>query len=127
MPGPPGSEPGDLYVDIEVAEDPHFERQGYDLIAKRVVSFPEAALGTEVTVDLPDGTNLTAKVPSGTQPHTVITISGKGLPHLDRRSRGALHVIVEVSVPKRLSKHAKKLLEELAGELDGKETRAEAR
>lgn len=122
MPGPPGAEPGDLYVDIDVAEHPDFERQGYDIITKRSVSFPEAALGTEISVTLPDGSDITTKVPGGTQPNSVITLQGKGVPHLDRRARGALHVVVEVQVPKRLSKRAKKLLEELGAELSDAST-----
>lgn len=127
MPGPPGAEPGDLYVDIDVAAHAEFERQDFDLVTKRHVSFAEATLGTELEVHLPDGSSLTAKVPAGTQPNSVITLSGKGLPHLNRRARGALHVVVEVDVPKRLSKRAKKLLEELAAELAESEPKAQAR
>jgi molecular chaperone DnaJ len=128
MPGPPGTNPGDLYVDVELEPHPRFERHGSDLVTKERLTFPEATLGTEVRVSLPDGTDVTAKVPAGTQPGSVITVPGKGLPQVDRRGQGSLHVLVEVDVPRKLSKKAKKLLEELAEELaDGAEPRAEAR
>jgi molecular chaperone DnaJ len=117
MPGPGGIASGDLYVDVEVEEHERFERQGYDLITKERISFPQATLGTELSFELPDGKSVTTKVAAGTQPGSVITLQGKGLPQLDRSGRGSVHIIVEVDVPKRLSKHAKKLLEELEAEL----------
>ena len=46
-----------------------------------------------------------------------MTVRGRGIPHVDRRGRGDLHAVVGVSVPQRLSKRAKKLLEELDEEL----------
>jgi len=117
MPGPGGANSGDLYVDLDIEPHPRFERQGYDLITKERISFPQATLGTEVSVELPDGDSITAKVPAGTQPGAVITLKGKGVPQLDRSGRGSVHIVVEVDVPKRLSKNAKKLLEELEAEL----------
>lgn len=118
MPGQPGAEPGDLYVDVEMAEDPDFERDGFDIGTRRKITFADAALGGECTVKLPDETEVKIEYPAGTQPGTVITTKKKGLPHLDRRGRGDLHVLLEVSVPKKLSRKAKKLVEELRAELD---------
>jgi molecular chaperone DnaJ len=127
MPGPAGSQPGDLYVDVDIEPHEKFERQGYDLITKERISFPQAALGTELSLDIPGGQSITAKVPPGTQPNAVISIKGKGIPHLDRGARGGVHIVVEVDVPKKLSKQAKKLLEELEEELSGSsKARAEA-
>ena len=119
MPGRSGTPSGDLYVDVEVAPHERFERHGDDLGTRVELSFAEAALGTEVEVELPDGNSVTAEVSAGTQPNEVVRLRGKGIPHLDRSGRGDLHVIVNVSVPKRLSKRAKKLLEELDEELSG--------
>ncbi len=117
MPGPAGAPAGDLYVDVMLEPDETFQREGYDLVARQGVSFPEAALGTEVQLVLPDGTTLEVEVPSGTQPGAVITLRGKGVTRLDRRGRGDLHIVVEVQVPKKLSRRAKKLLSELESEL----------
>jgi molecular chaperone DnaJ len=117
MAGPEGSPPGDLYVDVEITPDPRFERHGDELGTRVKVSFALAALGGEVDVILPDESRLSAKVPAGTQPGTVIALNGHGMPRLDRSGRGNLHVMVDVAVPKKLSKRAKKLLEELQDEL----------
>jgi len=119
MPGRSGTPPGDLYVDVEVSPHERFERHGDDLGTRVELSFAAAALGTDVEVELPDGNSVVAEIGAGTQPSEVVTIRGKGIPHLDRSGRGDLHVIVTVAVPKRLSKRAKKLLEELDAELSG--------
>lgn len=119
MPGRTGSPAGDLYVDVEVTPHERFERHGDDLATRAELTFAAAALGTDIEVELPDGSTVTAEVAAGTQPSEVVTLRGKGVPRLDRSGRGDLHVIVTVSVPKRLTKRAKKLLEELDEELRG--------
>lgn len=119
MPGQPGAEPGDLYVDVLVEDNPDFERDGYDIGTRHKVSFAHATLGGEFEVTLPNETNALVKFPPGTQPGTVITLKDKGLPHLDRRGRGALHVLIEVEIPTKLSRKAKKLVQELQAELGG--------
>ncbi len=119
MPGPRGGPPGDLYVDVAVEPHERFEREGNDLIARIPVSYAEAALGTKVPVELLDGSSHTFKIPSGSQPEDVISVRGKGAPRVDGRGTGALHGIVEVVVPKRISRRAKKLMRELDKELHG--------
>lgn len=119
MPGRTGTPPGDLYVDIHVDEHPKFQREGNDLATQFPVPFSVATLGGRVEVELPDDTRTFVHIEPGTQPGTVVTVRGYGMPRLDQRSgRGTLHVIVSVIVPKKVSKKAKKLLEELTRELD---------
>ena len=119
MPGPNGLPAGDLYVDIEVESDERFERQGADLGTRASVSFAEAALGSKIEITMPDDTVVSADVQPGTQPNSVIVVRGQGMPRLDRHGRGDLHVAVNVRVPTKLSKQAKKLLRELETELGG--------
>jgi molecular chaperone DnaJ len=116
MPGRSGG-PGDLYVDVEVTPHERFERHGDDLASRVDVSFSAAALGTAVELELPDGSEVSATIGAGTQPSSVVTVRGKGMPRLDRSGRGDLHLIVSVTVPKKLSKNAKRLLQELDAEL----------
>lgn len=117
MPGHQGGPPGDLYVDIEIAPDERFERDGADLITRAHVSFADAAVGGMASVVLPDDSEVTVEVPAGTQPGEVIGVKGKGMPRIDGRGRGALQVVVQVDVPRRLSSRAKELLRELEEEL----------
>lgn len=117
MPGPQGAPPGDLYVDVDLVHDERFERQGDDLGTRIPVPFATASLGGEVDLALPDDSLITVQVNAGTQPGSVIVVRGQGMPRLDRSGRGDLHVIVDVQVPMKLSKRAKKLIQELEDEL----------
>ena len=56
----------------------------------------------------------TINIPSGTQPGTRFKLRGKGMPNVSGRGHGDLFAIVRVSVPKKLTKEQKHLLEELA-------------
>ncbi|HYJ11758.1 MAG TPA: molecular chaperone DnaJ [Polyangiaceae bacterium] len=119
MPGPGSAPAGDLYVDIEVEAHPHFERHGNDLGTRLTLSFAEATLGTVTKLVLPDEREVTVKVDAGCQPGSVVVVKSEGAPRLDRGGRGDLHVMIGVKVPKKLSKNAKRLLQELEAELKG--------
>jgi len=119
MPGPGSAPAGDLYVDIEVQPDSRFERHGNDLGTRLTLSFAEAALGMSTKLTLPDAREVTVKVDAGSQPGSVVMVKGEGAPRLDRGGRGDLHVMIGVQVPKKLSKNAKRLLQELESELKG--------
>jgi molecular chaperone DnaJ len=118
MPGPGGTPAGDLYVEIEVEEDPRFERDGADVVTKVSVSYGEAALGAEIQVPaLHDESTHTLAIPAGTQPSSVFTLKGQGIPRLDGRGRGSMVVVVQVEVPAALSDRARELIAELDAEL----------
>jgi molecular chaperone DnaJ len=116
-----GGPAGDLYVVLHVKEDPLYAREGNDLHSMVSVSFPQAALGTEVAVPTFDGEHK-LKVPAGTQSGQRLIVKGKGVPVLRSRGRGDLIVHVEVQVPKKLSSRQRELLEELSAitEVDDK-------
>jgi len=117
MPGRRGGPPGDLYVDVTLEPDERFERNGSDLIARVTISFPEAVMGTTVPITWVDGTVHEVKLSAGVQPGEVVSVRGKGVPRVDGRGVGSLHVVVQVDVPRRLSRRAKKLVRQLSDEL----------
>jgi molecular chaperone DnaJ len=117
MPGPSGSQPGDLYVDVDLEEDERFQREGQDLVTRVEVSFTDAALGTKLAIPLLDDTELDLDIPAGTQPGDVLVAKNRGVPRIDGRGKGSLHLLVQVPVPKKVSAKAKELLQALAGEL----------
>ncbi|MCX7799818.1 MAG: molecular chaperone DnaJ [Fimbriimonadales bacterium] len=110
--------PGDLYVVVSVEDDPRFERQGRNLLGLLTISYPKAVLGGEVQVEGLDGPVRVA-VPPGTQPGTVLTVPGAGLPPLRGGARGDLLVEITVDVPKRLTDEQKRLVRQLEEALDG--------
>jgi molecular chaperone DnaJ len=114
--GDRGGSPGDLFVLVRVKEDPRFVRDGNDLVTVADVSAPLAALGTTVTVETLDGEEELTLAP-GTQPNEVLTLRGAGMPTLRGGRRGDLRVVVNVVVPRRLSRRQRELLDELAGSL----------
>ncbi|HEU5238352.1 MAG TPA: molecular chaperone DnaJ [Pyrinomonadaceae bacterium] len=108
-----GGSPGDLYVVIHVAEHEQFERQGNNLYSSVPITFAQAALGAEVTVNTLSGEQ-SLKVPAGTQTGTVFRVRGQGMPVLGGRGKGDLFVSVSVITPTSLTREQRKLLEQLA-------------
>lgn len=101
----------DFDITIEVRPHPKFKRDGYDLYIDQEIPFTVAALGGNVKVETVDNT-LTMKVRPGTQSHTLVRLRGEGVPNLRSRGKGDLYVRLIVSVPEKLSREQKKLLEE---------------
>ena len=111
--GSAGGPPGDLYVVVHVQEHPFFQREGDDLYCEMPINFPTLALGGDVKVPtMKDRAELS--IPAGTQPGARFRIRGKGMPNVNGRGHGDLHVIARAAVPKKLTKDQKRLLEELA-------------
>jgi molecular chaperone DnaJ len=108
--GERGAPSGDLYVRVQVGEDPELMRDGDDLIHRMRVNFVEAALGTKAEVPTLEGTTA-IMVDPGTQPGTTLTLRGEGMPRLRRRGRGDLKVVVDVMVPTRLNAEQRELLQ----------------
>jgi molecular chaperone DnaJ len=114
--GERGGPPGDLYVLVRVREDERFVRDGSDLITVVDVPAPAAALGTTVSVPTLDGDH-EIEVPAGTQPGTVVTLRGRGMPTIGRRGRGDQQVVLNVVIPRNLSARQRELLDELRDSL----------
>lgn len=100
--GPGGGPAGDLYV--EVHEKPHdvFVRDGDDLHCTISVPMVDAALGTTVALDAIIDGPIDITIGAGTQPGSVTTLRGHGMPHLRSGVRGNLHAHIDVVVPSRL-------------------------
>ncbi len=111
-----GNESGDLYVIVHVKNDKAFVRDGNDVHTDVHVSYPQAVLGDEVGIETLDG-HKTIKIPEGVQPMERIRLKGLGVPSLRGGGRGDHYVRVILDVPKKPSKHLKKLLEEAKKEL----------
>ena len=112
---------GDLYVEVHVSPDPRFERHDADLIHQVSIGIAGAALGTKVTVPLIEGGETDLEIPAGTQPGAIFQMAGLGVTRLGRRSRGDLHVVVSVEVPKDLTAEEVELLRRWA-DLRGERT-----
>jgi len=109
--GERGGPPGDLFVFLYVEPHDFFSREGDDIVSQIPISFPQAALGTDIEVPTLNGKkNLT--VPKGTETGEIFRIKGEGFPKLRGYGRGDLVVQVIVKTPKNLTKRQEDLLRE---------------
>ncbi len=105
---------GDLYLVIEVAEDPRFERKGDDLYSEAPVDLYTAVLGGEIKVVTLSG-NIVLTIPAGTQPGQTFRLAGRGMPNLKNpQTKGDLYVKAKVTIPRDLTPKQKELFRELS-------------
>lgn len=115
--GPRNGPRGDVLAVIEVEDDARFQREGSDLIFDLPLSFTQAALGRELEVPTVYGDEK-LRIPAGTQSGEVMTLRGKGLPHLGGGGRGDQYVRIHVWTPTELSAEQEELFRKLS-ELEG--------
>ena len=102
---------GDYDVVIDVTPDKKFKRQGYDIVTEEEISFPQAVLGGELEIQTVTDI-VKIKIPTGTQPETLIRLRGKGVKMLRGAGHGDHYVRIKITIPKNLSSHQKELLKE---------------
>ncbi len=103
--------PGDLYVVVHVKTDERFTREGDEVVCEIPITFGLATLGGEIEVPTLDG-SATMKIPPGTASQTTFRLRGKGMPHVGGYGRGDQHVIVQIHVPEKVTKHQAELIRE---------------
>ena len=133
-----GGPRGDLLIVTKIAPHEVFSREGADVVLELAVGIDDAALGTTVVVDAPDGSKVKIRVPAGTQDGRVLRVAGKGAPRLKGTdggksggkgtggaksagsgggksgsggSMGDLRIVVRVKVPEKLSAAQREALE----------------
>ena len=118
--GPPGTPPGDLYVEVRVREHAIFARDGDDLHCEVPLRFTQAALGTVLQVPTLDG-EAEIRVPAETQTGKVFRLRGKGVRSVRSRHHGDLYCKVVVETPVNLSHEQRELLERLEASFRGED------
>jgi len=113
--GKNGGPPGDLYLQVSIAEHPIFSRERNDLIVEKEINFSEAVLGTTIEVPTLEGMKK-VKIPPGTQSHTKMRLKGLGIPHFQKEGKGDEYVKVIVRIPNRVTEKSRGLIQELAKE-----------
>ncbi len=105
----------DFDVSFDVGSDKIFKREGYDIIVNHEIPFTLAILGGDTQVPTLDG-DLKVKVRSGTQPETVLRLTGKGVKHLQSNHHGDFYIRFVIKLPTRLSGKQKDLLKKFEQE-----------
>ena len=115
--GASGAPPGDLYVQMRVADHPIFTRDGTNLYCDVPLSFPDAALGGEIEVPTLDG-RVKLKVPAETQTDKLFRLRGRGAPPVRGGSAGDLLCRVVVETPVHLSDQQQDILRQFKASLE---------
>lgn len=105
---------GDLYVEVIVRPHPEFERVDDDLVLRTRLGIAEATLGTRIEIPTIDGETTDLEIPAGTQPGSTLRLSELGIPHLGRRGRGDLVVVLDIEIPESLTPEEEDLLRQWA-------------
>ncbi|MCA9361076.1 molecular chaperone DnaJ [Candidatus Kaiserbacteria bacterium] len=106
-------EAGDLYIKIHTKSHSNIVRDGSTLTTKLHIKLSDALLGNEYKVTTLDG-DVNIKIPAGIKHGELLRIKGKGVPQ--GSGRGDFMVKIMIDIPQRLSRRAKKLIEELKNE-----------
>lgn len=109
-----GGSSGDLYVKVHVERHTSFRKEGSNLVTELPVKLSSALLGDEYTVKALDG-DITVKIPQGILHGEILRVKGRGVP-IERGRRGDLMLKIVIDLPQKLSKEAKRLVEELKKE-----------
>lgn len=99
----PDVRPGDLIVIVHVKAHKTYQRDGDSLIHERKISVWDAILGSAIELETLDRKHLSITIPPGTQPDTVFSCRGEGLPNMRSKRRGNLLIKVKVDIPKDLT------------------------
>ena len=108
-----GGPAGDLNLIFTVKPHAIFEREGNDIYCDVPITYAEAALGAEIEIPTLEGKEKFT-IPEGTQTGTTFTLRQRGVQYVNSKSRGSLHVTVNVEVPKGLNGEQKDLLRKFA-------------
>jgi len=102
-------------ISFSVQPSKVFKREGYDIIVDHEISLVQAILGGDTMVPtLSD--DLKIKIRSGTQPGTVVRLTGKGVKHLQGNQHGDLYIRYNIKIPTHISGKQKELLKKFEAE-----------
>ena len=106
--------PGDLYVKVHVDKNPLWKRVANDLVMDLNIKLTDSILGADYVVPALDG-DIKIKIPEGVSQGEFLRVKERGVP-VKGAKRGDILVRVVVKTPTKLSKNARKLVEELKEE-----------
>lgn len=117
QPGSNGGPRGNLYIKIAVRPHKYFRRKDNDILVDLSINISQAALGADIMVPTMQG-ETKLSIPAGTPSGKMFRIHSRGFPHLHSNASGDLLVVINVDIPKRVTKEQRELFEKLAETLD---------
>jgi len=111
-----GYSPGDLFVQPQVAEDPLFKRNGYDVTIEVPLTISQALLGGSISIPTLDGKEIEMMIPTGIQPYDKRVLKGKGIHRPNSYDRGNLYIFFKILLPSKLSPKQKDAIKQFQQE-----------
>jgi molecular chaperone DnaJ len=111
--GANGGPSGNVFLQVTAKPHEFFKRKGNDILLDLDINIAQATLGADIEVPTVDGP-ARLEVPAGTQPGKVFRLKGKGVPHVRANGRGDQLVVINLDVPRKLTKEQRELFEQLA-------------
>jgi DnaJ-class molecular chaperone len=90
---------GDLLVFINVLKHKQFDRDKDHVYTTHEISVIDLILGGKINVQTLLGNTIIVNVPKGTQPGTIMSVSGHGLRSLRTNTTGNFYVVLKGKVP----------------------------
>lgn len=106
---------GNLYAYIRIKHHRDFEREGDDILSALSISMSQAVLGDSLVIKTLAGSE-NIRIPAGIESWEMIKLEGRGMPRLRGAGRGDHYIKIVVKTPRKLSKRAKEIFEELKRE-----------
>lgn len=110
---PHGGPAGNLYIKSNPIASDGYTIEGNDVLLSKPVSLTQALLGGTIEVVTPDGTAINLKIPAGTNHKAKMRIPNRGIPQMKGNGCGDLFVVINISMPKKLTKEQKALIQKL--------------
>lgn len=110
---PNGGPPGNLYLKSEPVLSDGFSLEGNDILLSEKVSLSQAMLGDKLAVTTPTGKTISLTLPPGTNHKAKLRIPGHGIPHMKGNACGDLFIVINITMPKNLTKEQKQLVKQL--------------
>ena len=108
-----GGPNGDLYLEFKVKSHPLFERDENDVYLTLPITITEAVLGCKKDVPTLNGT-VKLSIPAGSKTNDKHRLKGKGIADPQTGRKGDMYVIIDIHIPKKISRDQKKLFEALS-------------
>ncbi len=109
-----GAEAGDLYIKLDVKSHSVYTREDANLIMDLKIKLSDALLGMTYNLKTLDGKDIDVKIPEGINHKDMLRVKGQGVP--TSYGRGDIIIRINVETPKKLSRRAKEIIEELKKE-----------
>ena len=108
-----GGPAGNLYNRSHFIPSDGYAVEGNDVLVSKQVPFTSALLGDTLEVVAPDGMTLSLKIPAGINHKAKMRIPGRGIPQMKRNGCGDLFVVINITMPKKLTAKQKEIIQQL--------------